>query len=135
MELNKYEKTQRENPKYVPREYNGAIIGWTTDTLKSNIVDNIVNILEKEFKFKNGTELNLCKTFNQLHKRLIGQYVIAKSFLKTIKKHDKITYAIYTKSILNKKKILLNTITIIDTPTYVKTLLFGYIPLFKRYKR
>ena len=59
MELSKYEKTQRENPKYVPREYNGAIIGWTTDTLKSNIVDNIVNILEKEFKFKNGVEFVL----------------------------------------------------------------------------
>lgn len=98
-------------------------------------LENLISKILRETKFKNGTELNLCKTFNQLHKRLIGQYVIAKPFLKTIKKHDKITYAIYTKSILNKKKILLNTITIIDTPTYVKTLLFGYIPLFKRYKR
>lgn len=55
-ELNKYEKEQRKNKDYVPREYNGAIIGWTTDTIKSNIVDNLVNILEKEYKFKNGKE-------------------------------------------------------------------------------
>ena len=55
-ELRKYEKEQRKNKDYVPREYNGAIIGWTTDTIKSNIVDNLVNILEKEYKFKNGKE-------------------------------------------------------------------------------
>jgi hypothetical protein len=54
--LNKYEKEQRNKPDYVPREYNGAIIGWTTDTIKSNIVDNLVNILEKEYHFKNGKE-------------------------------------------------------------------------------
>lgn len=54
--LNQYEKRQRENPLYIPREYNGAIIGWTTDTVKSNIVDNLVGILEKEFNFKNGRE-------------------------------------------------------------------------------
>lgn len=54
--LSKYEKEQRNKPDYVPREYNGAIIGWTTDTIKSNIVDNLVNILEKEYHFKNGKE-------------------------------------------------------------------------------
>ena len=54
--LNQYEKEQRKNPLYIPREYNGAIIGWTTDTVKSNIVDNLVGILEKEYKFKNGRE-------------------------------------------------------------------------------
>lgn len=58
-ELNKYEKEQRKKPDYVPREYNGAIIGWTTDTIKSNIVDNIQNILEKVYKFKNGREFVL----------------------------------------------------------------------------
>lgn len=57
--LREYEKEQRKNKDYVPREYNGAIIGWTTDTIKSNIVDNLVNILEKEYHFKNGKEYTL----------------------------------------------------------------------------
>lgn len=57
--LNEYEKKQRENPEYVSREYNGAIIGWTTDTVKSNIVDNLVSILEKQYKFTNGKEFIL----------------------------------------------------------------------------
>ena len=57
--LNQYEKKQRENPNYIPREYNGAIIGWTTDTVKSNIVDNLENILNKEYHFKNGREYTL----------------------------------------------------------------------------
>jgi hypothetical protein len=57
--LNKYEQEQRLKPDYVPREYNGAIIGWTTDTIKSNIVDNLENILTKEFYFKNGKEFTL----------------------------------------------------------------------------
>ena len=54
--LNDYEQEQRKKPGYVPREYFGAIIGWTTETIKSNIVDNIVNVLEKEYHFKNGKE-------------------------------------------------------------------------------
>ena len=54
--LNQYEKQQRQNPEYIPREYNGAIIGWTTDTVKSNILDNIESILTKEYGFKNGKE-------------------------------------------------------------------------------
>ena len=54
--LSKYEKEQRQNKNYVEREYNGAIIGWTTDTIKSNIVDNLVNILEKEYHFRDGKE-------------------------------------------------------------------------------
>ncbi len=57
--LRDYEKEQRKQPDYVSREYNGAIIGWTTDTIKSNIVDNLVNILEKEYKFKNGKDFVL----------------------------------------------------------------------------
>ena len=48
--LRDYERKQREKPDYIPREYNGAIIGWTTDTIKSNIVDNLVGILEKEYQ-------------------------------------------------------------------------------------
>lgn len=54
--LNKYEKEQRQDPNYIKRDYYGAIIGWTTETIKSNIVDNIVNILDKEYHFKNGRE-------------------------------------------------------------------------------
>jgi PBSX family phage terminase large subunit len=57
--LNEYEKEQRLNKEYIPRDYNGAIIGWTTDTIKSNIVDNLLNILEKEYKFTNGKEFTL----------------------------------------------------------------------------
>jgi PBSX family phage terminase large subunit len=58
-ELYKYEQEQRLKEDYVPREYNGAIIGWTTDTIKSNIVDNLINILEKELKLTNGKQFNL----------------------------------------------------------------------------
>lgn len=54
--LKNYEKQEREKEGYIEREYAGAIIGWTTDTIKSNIVDNIVNILEKEYGFRNGKE-------------------------------------------------------------------------------
>lgn len=54
--LNQYEKEQRKQEGYIPREYNGAIIGWTTDTVKSNIVDNLENILKKEYHFTNGKE-------------------------------------------------------------------------------
>lgn len=57
--LREYEREQRKTEGYVPREYNGAIIGWTTDTVKSNIVDNIENILTKEYGFKNGKEYTL----------------------------------------------------------------------------
>lgn len=58
-QLHEYELDQRTKEDYVPREYNGAIIGWTTETIKSNIVDNIVNILEKQYKFVNGKEFTL----------------------------------------------------------------------------
>lgn len=54
--LNEYEKEQRKIPGYIPREYNGAIIGWTTDTIKSNIVDNLINILDNQYGFSNGKE-------------------------------------------------------------------------------
>ena len=54
--LNNYEKEQRKSDNYIKREYNGAIIGWTTDTIKSNIVDNLVSILENEYHFTNGRE-------------------------------------------------------------------------------
>ena len=54
-----YEQEERKKEGYITREYNGAIIGWTTDTVKSNIVDNLINILEKDYKFTNGKEYTL----------------------------------------------------------------------------
>ena len=54
--LRRYEKKQREKEGYIEREYIGAIIGWTTDTVKSNIVDNLENILQNVYGFKNGKE-------------------------------------------------------------------------------
>lgn len=66
--LNQYEQRQRKNPEYIPREYNGAIIGWTTDTVKSNIVDTLEGILKKEYKFKNGKHYTL--KFGQQEKYL-----------------------------------------------------------------
>ena len=58
-ELNQYELEQRKNEDYIPRDYYGAVIGWTTDTIKSNIVNNLVNILKKEYNFTNGKEYTL----------------------------------------------------------------------------
>ena len=54
--LNQYEQEQRKKEDYIPREYYGAIIGWTTDTIKNNIVGNLENILTKEYHFTNGKE-------------------------------------------------------------------------------
>lgn len=54
--LNQYEKEQRKNKDYIPRKYYGAIIGWTSDTVKGNIVENLVSILENEYNFKNGKD-------------------------------------------------------------------------------
>jgi hypothetical protein len=58
-ELKKYEEEQRKNEGYIEREYYGAIIGWTTDTVKSNIVENIESILNKQYHFTNGKEYTL----------------------------------------------------------------------------
>ena len=57
--LNEYEIKQRSNPQYVPREYYGAVIGWTTDTIKGNIVEPIEKILKNEYGFRNGKEYTL----------------------------------------------------------------------------
>ena len=54
--LNKYEQEQRKNSKYIPRDYYGAIIGWTTDTLKGNIIEPLESILKNEYHFRNGKE-------------------------------------------------------------------------------
>lgn len=57
--LREYEKEQRKNPKYIKRDYYGAIIGWTTDTLNGNIVENIERILTEEYHFKKGKDFIL----------------------------------------------------------------------------
>ena len=67
-QLNQYEQKQRQNPKYVPRDYYGAIIGWTTDTIKGNIVEPIEKILKNEYGFRNGKEYTL--KFGQTDKYL-----------------------------------------------------------------
>lgn len=54
--LNQYEKEKRKDPNYVPRKYYGAIIGWTSDTLKGNIIEQLESILQEEYHFKNGKE-------------------------------------------------------------------------------
>lgn len=64
--LKKYEDEQRNNPEYIKRDYYGAIIGWTTDTLKGNIIEPLENILKNEYHFKNGKEYVL--KFGQVDK-------------------------------------------------------------------
>lgn len=54
--LNEYEQKQRKDSNYIPRDYYGAIIGWTADTIKSNIVEPLEKVLDKEYHFKNGKE-------------------------------------------------------------------------------
>ena len=54
--LKEYEDEQRKNPEYIKRDYYGAIIGWTTDTLKGNIIEPLESILKNEYGFKNGKE-------------------------------------------------------------------------------
>ena len=46
--LKEYEDEQRKNPEYIKRDYYGAIIGWTTDTLKGNIIEPLESILKNE---------------------------------------------------------------------------------------
>lgn len=57
--LKHYEEKMREDSNYIPREYYGAIIGWTTDTVKSNIVENLENILQNQYHFIKGREYDL----------------------------------------------------------------------------
>ena len=54
--LNEYEQEQRKDSNYIPREYYGAIIGWTADTIKSNIVEPLEKVLQNEYHFTNGKE-------------------------------------------------------------------------------
>ena len=57
--LRLYEEEQRKDPSYIPREYEGIIIGWTTDTVKRNIVDNIEKILKYVYGYKEGVHYTL----------------------------------------------------------------------------
>ena len=57
--LSQYEKEQRKNPGYIKRKYYGAIIGWTTDTLNGNIVENLNDILENEFHLRKDKDYKL----------------------------------------------------------------------------
>lgn len=54
--LSAYEEKKRKEKDYIEREYVGAIVGWTTDTVKSNIVENLENILKKVYGFREGKD-------------------------------------------------------------------------------
>jgi len=71
-ELRKYEKEQRQNPLYIPRKYYGAIIGWTTDTLNGNIVENLTEILENEYHLKKDKDYTLKFGNNEKYLKIYG---------------------------------------------------------------
>lgn len=54
--LRLYEEEQRKDPDYIPRTYEGVIVGWTTDTVKRNIVDNIEKVLKEEYHYQEGKD-------------------------------------------------------------------------------
>ena len=70
--LNEYEKEQRQDPNYIKRDYYGAIIGWTADTLKGNIVEPIESILKNEYHFTNGKEYVLKYGMNDKYLEIYG---------------------------------------------------------------
>ena len=70
--LQEYEEKQRENPKYIQREYYGAIIGWTTDTIKSNIVEPLEKVLKNEYHFKEGRDYVLKFGQNEKYFEIYG---------------------------------------------------------------
>ena len=70
--LYQYEQEQRKDENYIPRDYYGAIIGWTTDTIKSNIVDPLEKILDKEYHFKNGKDYVLKYGQNEKYFEIYG---------------------------------------------------------------
>ena len=49
--LKEYEEEQRQTPNYINRDYYGAIIGWTADTLKSNIIEPLESIFRNTYHF------------------------------------------------------------------------------------
>ena len=70
--LRDYEEEQRKQPNYVKREYYGAIVGWDTSSIKGNIVDNLINILDNEYHFKNGREYTLKYGQNDKYLEIYG---------------------------------------------------------------
>lgn len=70
--LSEYEKEQRNDPNYIKRDYYGAIIGWTTDTLKGNIVEPLESILKNEYRFTNGKEYILKYGNNDRYLEIYG---------------------------------------------------------------
>lgn len=70
--LYEYEQEQRKDEKYIPRDYYGAIIGWTTDTIKSNIVDPLQKVLDNEYHFKNGKDYILKFGQNEKYFEIYG---------------------------------------------------------------
>ena len=70
--LHDYEIEQRQNSDYIPRDYYGAIIGWTTDTIKSNIVEPLQKVLDNEYHFKNGKEYILKYGQNEKYFEIYG---------------------------------------------------------------
>ena len=50
--LNNYEKEMRKDPNYIRRKYYAGIVGWTTDTISGNIIENLKDILDNEYHFK-----------------------------------------------------------------------------------
>ena len=70
--LYEYEQEQRKDENYIPRDYYGAIIGWTTDTIKSNIVDPLQKVLDNEYHFKNGKDYILKFGQNEKYFEIYG---------------------------------------------------------------
>lgn len=66
--LRLYEEEQRKIPGYIPRDYEGIIIGWTTDTVKRNIVNNIEKVLKYVYGYKENKDYVL--KFGQQEKYL-----------------------------------------------------------------
>ncbi len=99
------------------------------------ILENTISRILQETKYKKETIMNLCRVFAELFRRMERKYTVPKKFLKIIKKHNKNTYNLYTKTIFNKTKVFLKTITIVETPAYKKFYLLGLIPLWRSYNK
>ena len=70
--LYEYEKEKYNDPDYIKRDYYGAIIGWTAETLKGNIVEPLENILKNEYHFTNGKEYILKFGMNEKYFEIYG---------------------------------------------------------------
>ena len=70
--LRDYEKEQRKQPGYIARKYYGAIIGWTTDTLNGNIVENLHEILQNEYHLRKDKDYVLKFGNNEKYLKIYG---------------------------------------------------------------